>query len=345
MSGPSPTFTWVCLCAYFVFAIPGMSGTAQAPSSKNSELATTEKPRTRGWVIPRTPWGHPDLQGIWNNGTATPLERPDDLRDKAVLSEQEWNARATEAATRAERRPGDVNADLALAYNNVWWDRGAPLRRTSLIVDPPDGKLPPLAPEGKRVLAARDAAASRRGPADSWEDRPLPERCLLYHAVPPLPTGYNNNYLILQTPQHVTIRHEMLPETRVIWLDGRPHLRPDVRQWLGNSRGRWENDTLVVETTNYSEKTHLRFFPIDYQTLRVTERFTRTSADAIDYTFTVDNPTMYSRAWTAALPFNRAPGPLHEYACHEANYSIANVLRGHRVQESLQEEGATGKSR
>lgn len=288
-------------------------------------------------ATPRTPWGHPDLQGFWNNGTSTPLERPVDLADKEFLTEAEWKARAEEARTRAERRPGDADADLGLAYNNVWWDRGAPLSRTSLIIDPPNGRLPPLSPQGQKRQAARAAAAAQRGPADSWVDRPLPERCLLYHAVPPLPTGYNNNYLIAQTPTYVAIRYEMLGHTRLIPIDGRPPLGPRVPQWMGSSVGRWEGDTLIVETTGYGSKTSLRFFPIDHETLRVVERFSRTSPETIDYQFTVDNPTMYSQPWTAAVPFKRATGPIYEYACHETNYSLPNVLRGHRYLEGLAE--------
>lgn len=316
---------------------------AQGPET-NSKTATTSKAaNVKKWTTPRTPWGHPDLQGIWNNGTATPLERPAALADREFLTEEEWAARSKEAATRAERRPDDPDADLALAYDNVWWDRGAPLKRTSLIIDPANGRLPPLTPEGQKRLADREAAARKRGPADSWEDRPLPERCLLYHAVPALPTGYNNNYLIAQTRDHIAIRYEMLAQTRIIPIDGRPHLGPGIPQWIGNSRGRWDGDTLVVETTNYGSKTSLRFFPVAHETLRVVERFTRTAADTIDYRFTVDNPTMYTRPWTAVLPFTKAPGPIYEYACHEANYSLPNVLRGYRHEEGLAEGKGANK--
>ena len=326
------------VCAAAAFAVVSVIAfAAQAPAPKTPTGEISKAVTGKRWIMPRTPWGHPDLQGIWSNGTATPLERPAELAGKEFLTDEEWKARAKEAATRAEGRPDDSGADLALAYDNIWWDRGAPLRRTSLIIDPPNGKLPPLTSEGRRQLAEREAAASKRGQADSWEDRPLPERCLLYHAVPPLPTGYNNNYFIAQTPEHVTIHYEMLPETRVIWVDGRPHLGPGIPQWIGNSRGRWDGDTLVVETVNYSSKTHLRFFPIAHETLRVVDRFTRTSPVTMDYRFTVDNPTMYTQPWTAALPFTKAEGPLHEYACHEANYSLPNVLRGYRFQEGLME--------
>jgi hypothetical protein len=288
------------------------------------------------WTAPRTPWGHPDLHGIWNNGTPTPLERPKDLADREFLSDEEWIVRAREAATRAERRPADPRADVELAYNNEWWDRGVPLKRTSLIIDPRDGRLPALTPEGQRRVAARAAARRQRGPADSWVDRPLQERCILYHGVPPFPTGYNNNYQIAQTPDVVAIRYEMMAETRIIPLDGRPHLGAGIPQWMGNSRGHWEDDTLVVETTGYSDKTTFRF-PASTETLRVTERFRRVDAGSIDYRFTIDDPAMYTRRWTAVLPLTRAAGPILEYACHEGNYGIVGVLSGHRAEERAAE--------
>lgn len=312
----------------------------QAPSSPATDRASASKP----WSQPHTPWGHPDLQGVWNNGTTTPLERPADLAGREFLSDHEWAARAKEAATRAEARPSDPIADVGLAYNNEWWDRGTPLRRTSLIIDPPTGKLPLLTAEGTRRVAAREATRRGRGPADSWEDRPLQERCLLYHGVPPFPTGYNNNYLIVQTPEHVAIRYEMMGETRIIPLDGRPHLGQNIPQWIGNARGRWEGDTLVVETTNYASKTTFRF-PASNETLRVVERFTRTGANVIDYRFTVDDRAMYTRSWTAVLPMERATGPIYEYACHEGNYGMEGVLRGHRAEENKATEKIKTSSR
>jgi len=312
----------------------------QAPASRI-------EPKTRGgtktWTPPRTPWGHPDLQGLWDNGTPTPLERPDNLAGREFLSETEWAAIAEEVSTRADRRPANAAADVALAYNNEWYDRGAPLKRTSLIVDPPSGKLPPLTPEGQRRAAAREAARAGRGPADSWEDRSLQERCLLYHSVPPFPTGYNNNYHIVQTPDYVAIRYEMLAETRFIPLDGRPHLGPNLRQWMGSSRGRWDGNTLVVETTGYSDKTIFRFPASD--ALRVVERFTRTAEGAIDYAFTVHDPATYTRPWTAVLPMARSNGPIYEYACHEGNYGMTNLLVGHRADEKAAAEAAKKGSR
>jgi hypothetical protein len=313
-----------CLALIVIAWWVPIAGQGGAPAAK--------APAAKNWKVSRTAWGHPDLQGIWNNGTTTTLERPKDLENREFLTDEEWAARAKEVATRAEKRPDDSLADVELAYNNEWWDRGVPLKRTSLIIDPPNGKLPPLTAEGQKRVAAREAARRQRGPADSWEDRPLQERCLLYHGVPPFPTGYNNNYQIVQTPEHIAIRYEMMAETRIIPIDGRPHAGPGIRSWIGNARGRWEGDTLVVETTNYNDKVTFRF-PAAHETLRVIERFTRVSDGQIDYRFTVDNPTMYTRPWTAVLPMAKVDGPIYEYACHEGNYGMANVLSGHRAQE------------
>jgi len=201
-----------------------------------------------------------------------------------------------------------------------------------LIVDPPDGRLPPLTPEGQRRQAAI-AEQLRAHPFDSWEDRPLPERCITYHGVPPLPTGYNNTYQIFQTPGYVAILDENIHDVRGIPLDGRPHVGQNIRQWNGNSRGHWEDNTLVVETTNYSPKTTLRF-PAAAETLRAVERFTRVAPDRMDYRFTIEDPTTYTRPWTAMLPMTNLPDyVIFEYACHEGNYSIRNVLSGARAQE------------
>ena len=312
-----------------------------AAGSPGAQTQSGAKPAVRSgggaaYAVPRTPWGHPDFQGIWNNGTTTPLERPAEFANREFLTDEELRTRTLEVATRAERRPDSAQADVELAYNNEWWDRGAPLRRTSLIVDPPDGKLPALTGEGRTLVAERDAYRKSRGPADSWTDRPLQERCILYHGVPPFPTGYNNNYHVAQTPDHVVIRYEMMAETRIIPLDRRPHLGGKIPQWIGNARGHWEGDTLVVETSGYSDKTTFRF-PVAAATLRVTERFTRVAEDRLDYQFTVNNPTMYSRPWTAVLPLAKNPGPIYGSACHEGNIGMEGVLKGHRVQEA---EGA-----
>ncbi len=296
----------------------------------------------------RTPWGDPDLQGIWSYATITPLQRPTELAGREFLTDEEVAEQNQDAATRAssERRAElTPERDLGLAYNQVWWDRGASTGRTSLIVDPPDGRLPPLTPEAEQ-RRAEGQEYRRAHQYDSWEDRPLQERCMTYQRVPPVPSGYNNTYHILQTPGHVAILNEMVHDVRFIPVDGRPHVGQHIRQWNGDSRGHWENNTLVVETTHYSDKTTWRGFPGAGRTLRAVERFTRVDADTIDYQFTIYDTTTYTRPWTVELPLTHLPSyVLYEYACHEGNYSIANVLIGARVQEKAAQEAATNGSR
>jgi len=286
----------------------------------------------KAWTPPRTPWGEPDLQGKWSYATITPLERPVDQAGKETLNDGEVAALNEDARTGADRRDGGSDADLARAYNAYWYDRGKSIGRTALIVDPPDGRLPPLTAEGRRRQAAiADQQAGHE--YDSFENRPLQERCITYHGVPPLPTGYNNTYQIFQTPGAVVILDENIHDVRTIPIDGRPHLGRHLRQWNGNSIGHWDGSTLVVETTNYSAATTFRF-PVAPESMRATERFTRVASDKIDYTFTIDDPATYTRAWTAAIPLQGLPDyVIFEYACHEGNYSIRNVLSGARAQE------------
>ena len=330
---PSLSTPLAVLSMMFVAVAAG----GQAPAAGKNGPAPKKAAST--WTAPRTPWGDPDLQGTWNNGTITPLERARGAGEKELLSAQEEVEVNAQSDTRAELRPKDKDEDLALAYDQFWWDRGASIGRTSLIIDPKDGRLPPLTPDGQKMLDARAAARGTRGPADSWVDRPLQERCILYHGVPPLPTGYNNNYEIAQAPGLVAILHEEIHEVRLIPLDGRPHIGASISQWLGDPRGHWEGDTLVVETTNFRTDATFRF-PADAATLRVVERFRRVGPDAIDYQFTVDNPSMYTRPWTATLPMRTSDGLIYEYACHEGNYSIAHVLEGYRAEEKAAEEAA-----
>jgi hypothetical protein len=288
---------------------------------------------SKTWSPPRTAWGEPDLQGKWSYATITPLERPINQTGKDVLSREEKAALDEDARTSADRRDGSAEADLLRAYNAYWYDRGKSIGRTSLIVDPPDGRLPPLTPEGRKRQAAIEEQ-ERAHPFDSWEDRPLQERCIIYHGVPPLPSGYNNTYQIFQTPGYVAILDENIHDVRGIPLDGRPHIGQNIRQWNGNSRGHWEDNTLVVETTNYSPQTTFKF-PAAGGTLHAVERFTRVAADQIDYRFTINDPATYTRPWTAMLPLTNLPNyVIFEYACHEGNYSIRNVLSGARAQET-----------
>jgi hypothetical protein len=291
-----------------------------------------------GQEQPRKPWGDPDIEGIWSYATITPLERPERFAGREFLTPEEIATLNVEAATRGDRRLDSPQADVEAAYNSFWWDRGASTGRTSLIVDPPDGRLPPLTPEGERRRAAA-AAYRREHQYDSWSDRPLQERCILYHGVPPLPTGYNNHFQIVQAPGTVALLSENIHDVRIVPVDGRPAPPPALRQWNGVSRGRWEGDTLVVETTNYHEKTTFRF-PVATETLRAVERFRRTGANRIDYRYTISDPTTYTRPWTVELPLNRIAGPVLEYACHEGNHSLPNVLAGARFQE---QEAAAGR--
>jgi hypothetical protein len=299
----------------------------QAPASRNQGK----------WVPLRTADGHPDLQGIWNNSTLTPLERPSELRDKAFFTEQEaaeYEKRARER-NNADRRDGNAETDLAIGYNDAWWDRGTTIvstRRTSIVVDPPDGRIPALTPEAQRKAAAR-AEARALSPADGPEDRTLADRCIVRaNTGPPmLPAGYNNNYQIFQTGEHVVVLIEMIHDARLIPLTKRPPLSSNIRRWLGDSRGWWEGDTLVVETTNFTNRTNFRG---SGDQLRVVERFTRVAEDTLLYQFAVDDPQSFMKPWSGEIPMKKVEGPVFEYACHEGNYSMENMLRAARLEES-----------
>ena len=294
-----------------------------------------------------TAWGDPDLQGIWSYATITPLQRPADLVGRELLTEEEVVAQNQDSATRAtaERR-GELTPerDLGLAYNQFWWDRGNSTGRTSLIVDPPDGRLPALTREARKRQADTRTARSER-PYDSWTDRPLQERCMTYQRVPPVPSGYSNTYQIFQVPGYVAILNEMIHDVRVVPLDGRPNVSEGIRQWNGDSRGRWDNDTLVIETANYRDQTTWRGFP-GSRALRAVERFTRVDAHTIHYRYTIYDETTYTRPFTVQLPLVSPPGyVIYEYACHEGNYSIANVLAGARAQERSANPATSHESR
>ena len=294
-----------------------------AQSASGSQAAAGSS----SWKAPKTAWGDPDLQGMWSYATLTPLERPASVQGREFYTPEEAATRNSESLEDRPPAPGDTGA-----YNAHWFDRGTVLgdRRTSLIVDPPDGRLP-LTAEGRKRVAEK-AESRKLRPADSWLDRTNWDRCITYHGVPPISTGYNNAYQILQIPGYVVIRVEMIHDVRVIPVDGRPGLTENIRQWNGSSRGRWEGNTLVVETTNFSDQTENRF-PSSRHT-RAIERFTRVSNDAIDYRFTVEDPTMYTRSWTAVRPMPRLKDyVMYEYACHEGNYAMPNILSGQRTIE------------
>src|SRR5581483_3789258 len=287
------------------------------------------------WSAPRTPGGQPDIQGVWSTATTTPLERPAEFAGKATLTPAEAAAFQKKAIYEVDgdRRDGGGAADVGRAYNEFWRERGSvvPDLRTSLITDPADGKIPPLTPEAQKRRADR-AAAARGHEFDGPENRRLQERCLLAtNAGPPMtPANYSANYQIVQGPGWVVLVNEMIHDARPIPLDGRPHIDPIIRQWMGDARGRWEDNTLVVETTNFSDKTAFRG---SSEKMRLVERFTRTGPDTLLYEFTVDDPASFGKPWTAKLPTTRVEAEMYEYACHEGNYGMEGILTGARAQE------------
>jgi hypothetical protein len=321
----------------FLAALVGLSVAASVPAGAQAPSAVGRPAAAPGWTPPRTADGHPDLQGVWSYATLTPLERPAEFAGTDRLTEQqalEYEQRLLRDNNR-DRRDGTPEADVTRAYNDFWWDRGTNIvgtRRTSLIVDPPDGRLPALTPEAQKRADAR-AEARRLNRADGPEDRPLAERCILLGSggAPMLPTAYNNNAQIFQSRDHVAIVNEMIHDVRIIPIGERPPLPGNVRQWLGDSRGRWEGDTLVVETTNFSDRTTLRGSGDE---LRLVERFTRVAEDTLLYQFTVDDPASFTRPWTVELPLWKNPLLVYEYACHEGNTGMAGVLSGARTEEA-----------
>ena len=301
----------------------------------------------------RTPWGHPDLQGYWTSSTYTPLERPEHLGDQAFLSEEELaelnelltadgvdplSARSVLAAeTEEERVEITRQTQENIHYDNSIWLREPDPRkltthRTSLITDPPTGRIPPLTPSAQEREAIRRAESRwlvYNNPVqsfDSHETRTLQERCLVWrHEGPPmLPASYNDLMQVFQTEDYVVVAQEMRANPpRIIPLDGRPHAPDAIREWAGDSRGRWEGDTLVVETVRFNDKVHFNGSSLG---LHVEERFTRIDAETIRYEFTVTDPTTWERPWTAEFPLMKRAGPTYEYACHEGNYDARHIL-------------------
>ena len=297
-----------------------------------------------GYTPPRTAWGVPDLQGVWSNATTTPWQRPRELGDKELYTDKEVAERDAVDPNEFIRRDGSPTE---------FYERGLTVRskRTSLIIDPRDGRLPPVNAEGQKRMQEVAARRKARGPSDSYTDRNLPERCLMYRGLPPVPSGQNNNYNIVQTPVSVAIFQEHIHEVRVIYTDGRPHLPSAVRQWFGDSRGRWEGNTLVAETTNFYgyDKFYFRVQPSIQVSdeYKIVERFTRVAPDLIDYTFTVSDPKTWDRPWTGHLPMIKAEGYdalLSESACHEGNVGMTNILSAARLEEKQAAEAAAKKA-
>jgi hypothetical protein len=286
------------------------------------------------YPIPRTSWGHPDLQGVWDYRTITPLERRPEHADRELYTEEEI-AQLEGRATRRMEGPPDPNAPANLVHAEYLTDPGRRVdesRRTSLIVDPPTGRIPPLTPAAQERQAQARAGAGPAQPggrADSYTDRSLLERCITRGAAgAPMPTLYNNNIRIVQAPTHVAIVHEMVHETRIVPLDDSPF--GNVRTYGGESRGRWEGDTLVVETRNFNGKAPYRGAGAN---LRVVERYTRIAPDKVDFQVTFHDDTQWTQPWTAAYTMNTAEGELYEYACHEGNYGLRNILENARDEE------------
>ncbi|MBI4520375.1 MAG: hypothetical protein HY701_06035 [Gemmatimonadetes bacterium] len=328
MSRRAPAATVALAIATAALSLGAVPVAAQDPSGAPPARA-----------VPRTSDGRPDLQGYWTNDSYTPLERPVELGTKMFFTDEE-------AAAYLKR-----NLDLLhgqsrdnIHYDDAIWQGENYQKlahvRTSLIVDPPDGRIPPLAREGAARETRRVEASRHRGPADSAEHRSLAERCISWGNVGPpmLPPTYNANFQILQTPGSVVIRYEMMHDVRIIPMDGRPHLGAGLRQLAGDSRGRWDGETLVVETTNFTNETNFRGAPARTRqdifasaALRVVERFTPLDADTIRYEFTVEDPQTWTKPWSGEMPIRRFDGPIYEFACHEGNYGLPNILSAARV--------------
>ena len=322
----------VALVGFLLAALAAPLVTAQAP-----EPSTPSRGAAKPWKVPRTPDGQPDLQGFWSNTSYVPLERPKNVTKEFYTPEEAAEMIKKAALTEQEQtEPGTV-ADVHYDFTQFGLDRSqsalAPNLRTSLIVDPRDGRIPPMTPEGLKRTAERAEARKRAGgPYDAAQNQPLSVRCIIMDRIgPPMLAGaYNNNYQIVQTPGYVMILVEMIHDVRIIPLDGRPQLPSQVRQWTGSYRGRWDGDTLVIESTNFNGKNP---FQGSSEHLKLTERFTRIDENTIRYQFTVDDPATWTRPWSAEVPWARTIGPLFEHACHEGNYGLANILAGARAEE------------
>jgi hypothetical protein len=332
----------VLLVVTAVTVVATRSVAGQAPASPAKPAAAKK------WTVPRTPDGQPDLQGFWTNSTYVPLERPNNVA-KALYTEAEFAVMIKEAAAREaeQTEPGTV-ADVHYDFSQFGLDRSqsafVKTLNTSLIVDPPNGKLPPVTAEGQKRAADRAAERRRMGATtDAVQNMPIGTRCLIMagSGPPMMSAGYNTNYQIVQSAGYVMILVEMIHDARIIPIDGRAPLPENMRQWMGDSRGHWEGDTLVIETTNLNGKNPFRG---SSEKMHVTERLTRVDANTIGYRFTVDDPATWATPWTAEAPMTKSVGPIFEHACHEGNYGVRNTLAGARAEEKRAAEGALKKS-
>jgi hypothetical protein len=325
--------------AVIALTVFGSSAYLAGQSQTASRAAAAAREGAASAPIPRSADGKPDMQGYWTNQTFTPLERPAQFKDKAFFTAEEAQAWAKRGIDNIVDQPSvaEVTRDSEIHYDDaIWMLEGYPkgaMLRTSIVTDPADGRIPPLTAEGQKRAQERAAARKQIGPFDSAQARGLSERCIYWaHEGPPLlPTGYNSNLQIVQAPQTFVVIPEMMPVARVVPLDGRPKVNEAIRGYRGDSRGRWEGDTMVIETTNYSEKNGWRG---SSPNLKVTERLTMIDKDKIQYQFTVDDPATWTRPWSGEYEMTRIAGPLFEYACHEGNYGIVTILKGARLAEA-----------
>ena len=340
--------TLVAVLAMALCLPTSAQGPGKAASQAPRKPAPPTKPAANKSSAPRTPWGDPDLQGVWNDATSTPLQRPTGVGAKDVLTDEEaadFQAQLANDLSR-DRRDGGADADVNRAYNEHWMDaRRLKItgdHRTSLIVDPQDGRIPPLvplSPEREKARTARAGANARfnAGLPETYRDMSLPVQCIIRTDSPPyLPTIYNNDFQIFQSPGYVVIAPEMIHSARTIPLDRRPHLGRNLHQWLGDSRGHWEGDTLIVETTNFRTDDGVIFQNANPGTFKITERFTRVDATTLNYEFTVEDPQTWTKPWTAIIPWTKIDPKeqMYEYACHEDNYDIVHFLTGARKREA-----------
>ena len=305
--------------------------------------AQKSKPAAGKWTAPRTPDGHPDFEGVWNSSSLTPLERSRELGNKDFYTEAEVAAytQNRRKEMNRDRRDGGAEADLGRAYNEAWYDRGNEIgrnRRTSRVIDPPDGRIPPMTPAGQKKFDETHAWIAEHS-TDAAENQPLFVRCLTFaqSGPPMLPGNYNNNYRIVQPPGYFSILSEQPHQTRIIPLGEHAALPQNIKQWMGDSQGHWEGDTLVIETANmrFNEQSRFgnQYDGIADENLRITERFTRTAPDLIIYRATVTDPTIYTKPWTIEIPMQKVDEPLYEYACHEGNYGLRGILSGARAED------------
>ena len=342
-----------CLC--FAVGLSTLLSQAQGQVAPHPAMAEA-KAAKQTWTPPRTADGHPDLQGFWANNSATPLERPKELAGRESLTDAEVAALRKKAAElfhgQGDAAFGDTLFQTVWAnvngtkkgfkstdggtgdYSSVWNDERDWDNRTSLITDPPDGHLPPMTPEAQKIREAN--AAARERPAAGPEDRALQERCITYGS-PQLVAGYQSYYQIVQTPKSVVIMTEMIHDARAIQLNAGPHLPSAVHQWFGDSRGHWEGDTLVVDTTNYKPRS---FMSVSSEKLHVIERFSRSAPEILKYEITIDDPGTWTKPWSLMIPLRQSAKPVYEYACHEGNEGMIGILKGARAEERAAASGS-----